>query len=140
MVTVNQLFLKKRFQKKKWNSSVKLEKSPFKQGLVSVVFIGSPKKPNSGKRKLAKISLHTGRRAIATIPDGAQHGGASLQKYDRVLIRGGRCQDVPGVHYKILRTSSGRVNDTLGGSSSRKQKRSKFGVFKPIKPFKLRRT
>jgi len=140
VVTINQLFLRKRLKKKKWSSSVKLEKSPFKQGLVSVVFVGSPKKPNSGKRKLAKISLNTGRRAVVTIPDGAQHGGVSLQKYDRVLIRGGRCQDVPGVHYKILRTSSGRVNDTLGGSFSRKQKRSKFGVFKPTKPFQLKRT
>jgi small subunit ribosomal protein S12 len=128
MATINQVARFGRCQKVKWSSVVKLEKCPFKQGIVSVVYIGSPKKPNSGKRKLAKVVLSTGRRAIVTIPDGGQ----TLQKYNRVLIRGGRARDVPGSHYKILRTMKGRINDTMGGSVHRKQRRSKFGTMRLV--------
>jgi small subunit ribosomal protein S12 len=131
MVTVNQIVKKHpRPRKIKWVSTVKLQKNPFRQGIVTLVFIGSPKKPNSGKRKLCKVMLTTRKRAIVTIPDGGQHGGPPLQKYNRVLVRGGRCRDVPGVHYKIVRTTRGRMNDTMGGSVKRRQRRSKFGVGK----------
>jgi len=126
MATVNQIIRIQKVQKIKWNSASKLEKCPFKQGIVTIVYMGSPKKPNSGKRKLAKVALSTKRRAIVTITDGGQ----TLQKYNRVLIRGGRARDVPGAHYKILRTSKGRSNDTMAGSLHRRQKRSKFGVIK----------
>ena len=126
MATVNQIVRFKKIQKVKWNSARKLQGCPFKQGIVTVVYMGSPKNPNSGKRKLAKVALSTRKRAIVTIPDG----GHTLQKYNRVLIRGGRARDVPGSHYKILRTSKGRTNDTMPGSLKRRQKRSKFGVIR----------
>lgn len=128
MSTANQIIKTKKSQKIKWSPSKKLAKCPLKQGIVYVIYTGSPKKPNSGKRKLAKVVLTNKRKAIVAIPDGWQHGGQQLQKYSRVLIRGGRCQDMPGCHYKILRTSMGRINDTMGGSILRKQRRSKFGV------------
>jgi small subunit ribosomal protein S12 len=128
MGTINQLTHTIKLQKKKWTPSKKLKKCPLKRGIVYVVYTGSPKKPNSGKRKLAKVVLTTGKRAIVAIPDGMQHGGATLQKFSRVLIRGGRCQDMPGCHYKILRTSMGRISDTMCGSVLRRQRRSKFGV------------
>lgn len=128
MATTNQVTRLKKLQKVKWSPSKKLKKCPFRRGVVSVVYNGSPKKPNSGKRKLAKVTLSTGVRAIVAIPDGMQHGGTQLQKYNRVLIRGGRCQDMPGCHYKILRTSMGRIGDTMTGSVLRRQRRSKFGV------------
>jgi len=126
MASINKLIKKGKLQKVKWNSTRKLQGNPFKQGIVSIVYVGSPKKPNSGKRKLAKVVLSTRKKAIVTIPDG----GHTLQKYNRVLIRGGRARDVPGSHYKILRSTRGRTNDTMTGSLRRKQKRSKFGTIK----------
>src|ERR1700733_11830473 len=126
MGTINQTVNRVKKQKVKWNSASKLQGHPFKQGIVSVVYVGSPKKPNSGKRKLAKVVLSTRKKAIVTIPDG----GHSLQKYNRVLIRGGRARDVPGSHYKILRSTRGRMGDTMLGSLRRKQKRSKFGTIR----------
>jgi len=131
MSTLLQVLKYGRPQKVKWSSSVKLKQAPLKQGIVAVVYVGSPKKPNSGKRKLAKVVLGTCKRAIVTIPDGLA-GGNNLQKYNRVLIRGGRTRDMPGAHYKILRTTRGRINDTMGGSLRRRQKRSKFGTIRRL--------
>jgi len=130
MATLNQRVKVGKERKEHWKSNVKLRKCPLRRGIVTMVFVGSPKKPNSGKRKLAKVVLNTGKKAIVTIPDGYQHGGQALQKYNKVLIRGGRCRDMPGAHYKILRTMGDRRNDTMGGALKRKQKRSKYGVFK----------
>ena len=130
MTTFNQRAKLGGKRKEHWRSSVKLRQNPFRRGIVTIVFTGSPKKPNSGKRKLAKVRLNTGKNAIVTIPDGLQHGGAPVQRYNKVLLRGGRCRDMPGAHYKILRTTRGRIKDTIGGSVKRKQKRSKFGVIK----------
>ena len=130
MSTISQVLRFGRIQKTKWKSTVKLKGNPFRHGVVAVVYNDSPKKPNSGKRKLAKVLLSTGKRAIVTIPDGLV-GGNNLQKYNRVLVRGGRTRDMPGAHYKIVRTSKGRINDTMGGSLHRRQKRSKYGTAKP---------
>jgi small subunit ribosomal protein S12 len=130
MATTNQIIRSKKLQKVKWTSSKKLKKCPLKKATVTIVYVGSPKKPNSGKRKLAKVVLSTGIRAIVAIPDGLQHGGNPLQKFNKVLIRGGRCQDMPGCHYKILRTSMGRIGETMTGSVLRRQRRSKFGVIR----------
>jgi small subunit ribosomal protein S12 len=128
MATANQVIHTTKLQKKKWTPSKKLLKCPHRKATVTVVYTGSPKKPNSGKRKLAKVTLTTGKRAIVAIPDGMQHGGNPLVRYNKVLIRGGRCQDMPGCHYKILRTSMGRTGETMTGSVFRRQRRSKFGV------------
>lgn len=129
MADLNYRAKHKKSQKIKWNSASKLNGNPFKQGIVSIVYPGSPKKPNSGKRKLCKVVLTTRRKAIVTIPDG----GHMLQKYNRVLIRGGRARDMPGAHYKIMRSTKGRMNDTMTGSPRRRQKRSKFGTIRPSK-------
>jgi small subunit ribosomal protein S12 len=131
MTTINQLATKKskRLHKIKWTPSKKLLKCPFKKGTVYIIYNGSPKKPNSGKRKLAKVVLSTGKKAMVTIPDGNK-GGQRLQKFDKVLIRGGRSQDMPGVHYKILRSNGKRRSDTMDGSIERRQRRSKFGTSK----------
>lgn len=132
MATTNQTVKIKKLQKVKWSSSKKLNNCPLRQGIATIIYNDSPKKPNSGKRKLAKVVLSNGIRAIVAIPDGWQNGGEKLQKYNRVFIRGGRCQDMPGCHYKIVRSSMGRSNDTMKGSVLRKQRRSKFGVPKYI--------
>jgi len=93
MASINKLIKEGKLQKVKWNSTRKLQGNPFKQGIVSIVYVGSPKKPNSGKRKLAKVVLSTRKKAIVTIPDG----GHVLQKYNRVYSwRSGKgCARIP---------------------------------------------
>lgn len=53
----------------------------------------SPKKPNSGARKAARVKLTTGKTVLAYI----QGEGHNLQEHSVVLVRGGRAQDLPGV-------------------------------------------
>ena len=75
-----------------------LRKCPQKRGVVQKVFIQTPKKPNSAKRKVAKVKLSTGRVISCYIP-GIGH---SLTKHSVVLVRGGRAQDLIGVRYKPI--------------------------------------
>ena len=53
----------------------------------------TPKKPNSAKRKVARVKLSTGKTIKAYI----QGEGHNLQEHSVVLVRGGRAQDLPGV-------------------------------------------
>ncbi|KAL8275474.1 hypothetical protein Esti_000606 [Eimeria stiedai] len=69
-----------------------LEGAPHKKGICVKVRVQTPRKPNSGLRKVARVRLSTGRVVLAYIP-GAGH---SLNVHSTVLLRGGRCPDVPG--------------------------------------------
>ena len=66
---------------------------PFRKGVVTMVTIMKPKKPNSAKRRVARIKLVTGKTIIASI----RGEGHNLQEHNVVLVRGGRAQDLPGV-------------------------------------------
>ena len=70
-----------------------LEDGPQRKGVVSQVFIMKPKKPNSAKRKVARVKLTSGKQTTAYI----QGEGHNLQEHSVVLVRGGRAQDLPGV-------------------------------------------
>lgn len=59
----------------------------------------SPKKPNSAVRHVAKLTLTSSRRLTARIPGI----GYMCAKYNRVLVHGGRANDLPGVGYSIIR-------------------------------------
>mgnify|MGYP006108080713 FL=1 len=59
----------------------------------------SPKKPNSAVRHIAKVTLTSLRRLIARIPGI----GYICSKYNRVLVNGGRANDLPGVGYSLVR-------------------------------------
>lgn len=96
-----------------------LEGAPHKKGICVKVRVQTPRKPNSGLRKVARVRLSTGRVVLAYIP-GAGH---SLNVHSTVLIRGGRCPDVPGCNYKAVRG----VYDLLP-VRNRHRKRSKYGV------------
>lgn len=95
--------------------------SPFKRGVCLKVFTATPKKPNSGLRKVARVRLNNGMEVTAYIP-GVGH---NLQEHSIVVIRGGRVKDLPGVRYHVVRG----LLDT-GGVEGRKQERSKYGVKK----------
>lgn len=100
MVTLMQLIKKNKRQKKQTKSNkAALQKCPQKKGHCERFFNKSPKKPNSAKRKCAKIELSTKKKIQCYLP-GA---GYSLQKYSDVLIRGGRKKDLPGIKYTAIR-------------------------------------
>lgn len=99
-----------------------LESCPQKKGVCTRVFITTPKKPNSAKRKVARVRLTNGIEVTAYIPGE----GHNLQEHSVVLIRGGRVKDLPGVKYHVIRG----VSD-LQGIEKRRQGRSLYGTKKP---------
>lgn len=114
---------KKINKKKKFKAPLLIHK-PQKKGIVVKPFILTPKKPNSAKRKVAKLRFHGEKNITAYIP-GIGH---NLKDYCIVLIRGGKSQDLPAVKYHIIR---GKYD--LIGVPNRKTSRSKYGVQKPKK-------
>ncbi|KAK2198119.1 bifunctional Ribosomal protein S12-S23/Ribosomal protein S12 [Babesia duncani] len=96
-----------------------LEGCPQKKGVVVSVGVVTPRKPNSGKRKIARVRLSTGRTVTCHIP-GQDH---NLHTHSVVLVRGGRCQDVSGCHYKVIR---GKYD--LLPVKNRMSSRSKYGT------------
>ena len=132
MPTSLQLVKKKkvRIQKVTKNRKKALNRCPQKKGVCSKVFIVSPKKPNSAKRKVAKVTLSNGSQVIAYI-DGIGH---SLQKHGTVLVRGGRRRDLPGVRYRTIR---GKFDLNTEPSLERSNARSKYGQKKPKEDSKL---
>ncbi len=96
--------------------------SPQKRGVCTAVKTTTPKKPNSGLRKIARVRLSNGTEVTAYIP-GIGH---NLQEHSVVLIRGGRVRDLPGVRYHIIRGTL----DTQG-VDKRNQSRSKYGAKRP---------
>lgn len=110
-----------RQRKIKKNRVRSLKGSPQKRGVCIKVYIRSPKKPNSAKRKVAVVKLSNGSRVIGYIPGE----GHNLQEHSIVLVRGGRVQDLPGVKYHLVVG----VYD-LKNIKERVNKRSKYGVKK----------
>lgn len=92
-LTLNQAIRRKVPQVKKRPTAPLLQNNPFKKGVVNQIFIAKPKKPNSAKRKVAKVTLSNGETVQAYI----QGEGHNLQEHSVVLVRGGRAQDLPGV-------------------------------------------
>ena len=122
MATLNQLVKYPRLQKPNNKKARLLEGCPQRKAVCTKVYIQTPKKPNSAKRKVAKLRFSNGSRTIAYIPGE----GHNLQEHSVVLIRGGRVKDLPGVRYHTVRGSL----DT-SGVNSRNQGRSKYGTKKP---------
>lgn len=76
-----------------------LTKRPQVKGIVSKVTTMSPKKPNSASRHVAKIKLTNEFNITARVPGI----GYVCSKYNRVLVHGGRANDLPGVGYSLVR-------------------------------------
>ena len=105
--------------------------NPQKRGIVLKTRIITPKKPNSARRPVAKISLINKKQTIAHIP-GIGH---NLRKHSNILIRGGGARDLPGVSYTCIRG----VYD-LNSVLNKTRRRSIYGVNIPEnKKIKLRR-
>ena len=82
----------------------------------------NPKKPNSAMRHVAKVKLYRKPRVTARIPGR----GYGVVKFNRVLVRGGRANDLPGVGYSLIRG----VYD-FSPLMSKKRRRSFYGVERP---------
>nr|QNM39519.1 ribosomal protein S12 [Gelidiella fanii] len=118
MPTLKQLLKNPRKKLNTKSRSIALKKSPQKKGICIKVYTINPKKPNSAERKVAKVSITTGKAVIGYIPGE----GHSLQEHSLVLVRGGRVKDLPGVFYHFVRG----VYD-LPGVKNRSSARSKYG-------------
>lgn len=122
MITINQVSRNKRKKKSNKTRSPALMKCPQKSANCMKIYTTTPKKPNSAIRKVAKVLLSNFKVVIAYIP-GMGH---TLQKFSKVLVRGGKTQDLPGVRYKLIR---GKLDFLIKeGTFRRKQGRSKYGI------------
>ena len=100
MPTINQISkLKCRKKRKKKNKVPALNTSPQRKGTCTQIMIKTPRKPSSGKRKVARVHLTSNKFVNCHIP-GIGH---SLQKYSTVLVRGCRVRDIPAMKYRIIR-------------------------------------
>jgi small subunit ribosomal protein S12 len=119
MVTIKQVIKKERklgfFRK----ITPALEGNPQKKGICIKVYTTTPKKPNSGIRKIAKIKLTNKFIVIAYIA-GEKH---NLKEHSVILIRGGGIKDLPGIRYHIIR---GKFDFQC--VFNRKNARSKYGT------------
>ena len=121
MPTYNQLLSLKHMRKHKQfiNKTPALLHNPQQKGSCEKIFTCSPKKPNSAVRKLAKVKLWTNKIVYVYIPGE----GHKLKKFNNLLIRGGRTQDLPGLKYKAIR---GKYD--FDGLLLRKNRRSLYGT------------
>lgn len=120
MATVHQ---SSKYRKKKiYNCSVRrLQGCPQKHGVIVKLRIVSPKKPNSARRKVARVRL-SNKLMITARLIGQGH---NLQAYSHVLIRGGRANDLPGVRYTMMR---GNLDFSWEENFRRAKSRSKYGI------------
>jgi small subunit ribosomal protein S12 len=108
-----------RTKKPNLSRTPRLRKCPFAKGPVVRVIIMNPKKPNSAMRHVAKIKLYRKPRVTARIPGR----GFGVTRFNRVLVRGGRANDLPGVGYSLVRN----VYD-FPPLATKKRRRSFYGV------------
>ncbi|CDH15935.1 probable 37S ribosomal protein S12,mitochondrial [Zygosaccharomyces bailii ISA1307] len=111
-------------RRKKLTVSPDLERCPIRKGVVLRVMVLKPKKPNSAQRKACRVRLTNGNVVSAYIPGE----GHNAQEHSIVYVRGGRCQDLPGVKYHLVRGAG-----DLSGVVNRITSRSKYGIKKPAK-------
>lgn len=122
MPTRNQLSKYKRNCQPKKSNTPALKACPQKKGICVRIVTRTPKKPNSGIRKLVKLRLTSQKQRVMAYIPGEGH---NLQEYATVLMRGGRVKDLPGIKYSLIR---GKLD--LSGLVKRKTSRSKYGTKK----------
>ena len=123
MPTLSQLKKNPRVSKKRSSNTPALQGCPQKRASCMKLFTRSPKKPNAGVRKLARIKTSNNLKLLVYIP-GERH---SIPEHASVLIRGGKTKDLPGIKYKIIRG----VLDAKP-VFNKKRGRSRHGVKKPV--------
>lgn len=126
MATLRHLSFHGRIQKRRRCKVAALLGSPMRKGVVVKMAITTPRKPNSAKRKYAKVRVICSRKIVhAHIPG---QGPSFIQEYSIVMVEGGSPPDVPGVNYSLLR---GLYDFEQPEFFGRRQRRSKFGSKRP---------
>jgi small subunit ribosomal protein S12 len=95
---------------------------PQVKGIISKVVTMSPKKPNSAVRHVAKVKLTNEKNLTARVP-GIDY---LCSKYNRVLVHGGRANDLPGVGYSLIRGAF-----DFSPVIFKKKRRSVYGTSRP---------
>ena len=111
------------FKPKKIHSKInkKLRGCPQKKGVCEKIRLVHPKKPNSANRKIAKVRLSNAIHALVFITGS----GHNLHEHSRVLVRGGKTPDLPGLHYRMVK---GKYDLRWQEDFLRANRRSKFGA------------
>lgn len=102
MATINQLVKNPKIRPKRRSPSPALKKNPQKRGICLKVFIRTPRKPNSAKRKVARIRIPSLKNKKITISIPGLKKNHNLQAHSKLLIRGGNVRDIPGVRYRAI--------------------------------------
>lgn len=122
MPTAKQLMRNLRRKKYRRARLLALDGAPQRRGLIYKLTTMTPRKPNSAKRKIAKVRLpFNSKRVFAAVPGV----GETLQEYCAVILRGGSSKDLPGVNYSLVR---GLLDFSAPEKFRRTQRRSKFGI------------
>jgi small subunit ribosomal protein S12 len=116
------LYRNKNYIKKNFSRTPALCDRPQVKGIVTKVTTMSPKKPNSASRHIAKVKLTNDLNVTARVP-GA---GYVCSKYNRVLVNGGRANDLPGVGYSLVRGAY-----DFSPVIFKKKRRSVYGTDRP---------
>nr|AXX76200.1 ribosomal protein 12 [Babesia duncani] len=124
MSTINQLLNNSRINKKKKSKTLILNKNPQKKGFCLKFFIITPKKPNSGQRKVVRLRLTNKKEVTVYVPGNNMF----VAPYSDVLIRGGNTPDLPGIKYKVI---LGKLS--MMYCHTRKNRKSKYGIKKSYK-------
>jgi small subunit ribosomal protein S12 len=123
LASIKQAVLRQHFYKTlNFTRTPALKKRPQVKGIVGKVTTMSPKKPNSASRHIAKIKLTNDYNVTARVPGI----GYVCSKYNRVLVNGGRANDLPGVGYSLVRG----VYD-FSPVIFKKKRRSVYGTSRP---------
>lgn len=126
MATLRQLSFKSRIQKRRRCKVAALLGAPMRKAVVVKMAITTPRKPNSAKRKYAKIRVICSKKIVhAHIPG---QGLSFIQEYSIVMVEGGSPPDVPGVNYSLIR---GLYDFEHYETFGRRKRRSKFGTKRP---------
>ncbi len=96
--------------------------APQARGLVIRIRPMTPKKPNSAIRQVAKVKLYNRGRVTARMPGR----GFLCTRFNRVLVEGGRANDLPGVSYTVIRGVLDFVPMLY-----KKKRRSVYGMHRP---------
>lgn len=129
MVTLQQHLRRATTRRSKfhWNRTTALRNGPQRRGVVQRLGTESPKKPNSAKRKVARVRLVGGFRLRRVKVPGP--GSCGVAKFTAVLVHGHHARDLPGVRLCI-------IPGKLGASPlfGRRQGRSHYGLKKRMLP------
>lgn len=125
MPTFRQLALKGRSKKRRRCIVAALKGAPHRRGVIVKIGTTTPRKPNSAKRKFAKVGILYTKKIVFAHPPGI--GQTFINEFSTVMVEGGNPPDVPGINYSLIR---GLYDFNVPEKYGRKRRRSKFGMYK----------